>query len=155
MDVPFGRSQDDPDSLDTVLERFVQRLASQWEGEDLPTEVSDALVFIHDNLFDRQIDAATVFEACGFRDHNVSSRFKRAVGAGMHEYISMNRIEMAKQLLRDTRRPILEIAWRVGYAYPETFARSFKRLVGCTATEFRDRSVRRAPRRIAIRADGL
>ena len=40
-------------------------------------------------------------------------------------------------LLRQTDRPVTEVAWDVGFASLGTFGRTFSSVVGCSPTEFR------------------
>jgi AraC-like DNA-binding protein len=70
-------------------------------------------------------------------NNNISSWFKRHVGLGMRRYIEVRRMEAAQGLLRHADLTVLQIAWSVGYAYPESFARAFKRHTGQSATDFR------------------
>lgn len=47
------------------------------------------------------------------------------------------RLEMGEQLLRTGRLPVNEIAYRVGFSDPTTFARAFRREYGCTPRDYR------------------
>jgi AraC-like DNA-binding protein len=40
-------------------------------------------------------------------------------------------------LLRQTDRPVTEVAWDVGFASLGTFSRTFSTVVGCSPSEFR------------------
>ena len=40
-------------------------------------------------------------------------------------------------LLRQTDRPVTDVAWDVGFASLGTFSRTFSNVVGCSPTEFR------------------
>ena len=50
---------------------------------------------------------------------------------------SMTSVERAMTLLRQTDRPVTDIAWDVGFASLGTFSRTFTSIVGCAPTEFR------------------
>lgn len=63
--------------------------------------------------------------------------FKRATGLPPHQYVTKQRIELAKSLLRDTPLPVTEVANRAGYENVSHFIRLFKRLTGGTPGEFR------------------
>lgn len=63
--------------------------------------------------------------------------FKQVYGETPHRYLQRRRIERAMTLLRQTSRPITEIAWDVGFASLGTFSRTFTRIVGRTPTDFR------------------
>ena len=40
-------------------------------------------------------------------------------------------------LLRQTDRPVTQVAWDVGFASLGTFSRTFRAVVGCSPSEFR------------------
>jgi AraC family transcriptional regulator len=63
--------------------------------------------------------------------------FKAQVGEPPHKYWAGKRVERAKALLRTTRLPIAEIAWRVGWENPSNFAQAFKAATGTTPGAWR------------------
>lgn len=65
--------------------------------------------------------------------------FKQVFGETPHRYLQRRRIERAMTLLRQTDRPVTQIAWDVGFASLGTFSRTFTAVVGCTPSEFRAR----------------
>jgi AraC-like DNA-binding protein len=52
------------------------------------------------------------------------------------------RYEVARQLLRDTRMSIADIAFALGYAESAPFDRAFRRWSGITATAWRSENAR-------------
>lgn len=46
-------------------------------------------------------------------------------------------MDMAKDLLLHPDKSIGEIAYYLGYQYPQYFSRAFKRAVGCSPNEYR------------------
>ena len=44
---------------------------------------------------------------------------------------------MAKDMLVGTDKTVSEIAYCLGYQYPQYLSRAFKKLVGCTPNEYR------------------
>jgi AraC family transcriptional regulator len=65
--------------------------------------------------------------------------FKQTTGLSPHRYIVEARIARAKDLLRDGRISITEIALRTGFATPSHFSVTFRRITGTTPRAFRDR----------------
>ncbi len=66
-----------------------------------------------------------------------SKRFKDLVGQPMFEYLTMLRIQRAKELLKETKLPLYEVASRVGYESDLAFTKTFKKHTGTTPTRFR------------------
>ena len=65
--------------------------------------------------------------------------FKEAFGVPPHRYLLTRRIERATALLRDTDRPILDIALQTGWNSLGTFGRVFRDITGESPSELRAR----------------
>ena len=63
--------------------------------------------------------------------------FKSVFGETPHRYLQRRRVERAMTVLRQTDRPVTQVAWDVGFASLGTFSRTFATVVGCSPTEFR------------------
>ncbi|MCZ6854350.1 MAG: AraC family transcriptional regulator [Gammaproteobacteria bacterium] len=66
-----------------------------------------------------------------------AKQFKALVGQPMLKYLTRLRVQRAKELLRDTKLPLYEIAGRVGYESDLAFTKTFSKLAGTTPTRFR------------------
>jgi AraC family transcriptional regulator len=84
---------------------------------------------------DHALDALAA--EAGMSPFHFARAFKRATGRSPHQHLIHERIEAAKAMLRATRLPVAEIAWRVGYGDVSRFAAHFKRAVGVTPAAFR------------------
>ncbi len=69
--------------------------------------------------------------------------FKTETGKTLNQYITEYRIEKAKQLLIDPRNKITDISSRVGYSDGNYFGKSFKKEVGLSPSEYRDKELSR------------
>ena len=65
--------------------------------------------------------------------------FKQVFGETPHRYLQRRRVERAMTLLRQTDRPVTDIAWDVGFASLGTFSSTFSRVVGESPSRFRAR----------------
>lgn len=70
---------------------------------------------------------------------NVVRRFKLATGCTPIEYLQKTRIEAAKKLLEQTNQRMLEVMFNCGYNDPKAFRKVFRKSVGMTPTEYRDK----------------
>ena len=66
-----------------------------------------------------------------------AKRFKELVGQPMFEYLTMLRMQRAKELLQETKLPRYEVASRVGYESDLAFTKTFKKHTGTTPTRYR------------------
>jgi AraC family transcriptional regulator len=65
--------------------------------------------------------------------------FRLATGKTPHEWLVIQRVGMARRLLEDRALNITEVGLAVGYGTPSAFTAAFRKIVGCTPTEFRRR----------------
>ncbi len=65
--------------------------------------------------------------------------FKKATGLNFTDYVSRVRIEKAKNLLLNPNTRISEVAYEVGFQSLTHFNRVFRKVVGQSPTEFRER----------------
>lgn len=66
---------------------------------------------------------------------------KRETGKTAQELITLHIVDFAKQRLSATSDDISEIAYELGFQYPQHFARMFKKQVGCSPRAFRSLSL--------------
>ncbi|MDO3412559.1 AraC family transcriptional regulator [Saccharibacillus sp. CPCC 101409] len=79
-------------------------------------------------------------EALGGSAKTISRIFKEETGEKFVDYLAKLRIEEAKRMLAGTEESVQDIAERVGYVYPMSFIRMFKKLEGLTPGEYRKAS---------------
>jgi len=63
--------------------------------------------------------------------------FKAAVGQSPHQYVLARRIERAKDLLRNTQSPIVEVAFSSGFSSQSHLSNWFLKLVGVSPATYR------------------
>lgn len=62
---------------------------------------------------------------------------KKETGKSAHEHIQAKLIEVAKEKIFDHEKSLSEIAYELGFKYPQHFTRLFKNKVGYTPNEYR------------------
>ncbi|MCD7991482.1 MAG: response regulator [Clostridia bacterium] len=65
--------------------------------------------------------------------------FKRHTNKNLTDYISAYRIDRAKELLMDIRYRVNDVAYMVGFSDSQYFSNLFKKKVGMTPTEYRNK----------------
>lgn len=132
-----ARRHDKYELIAATLEAF--RGANRPRKPDgLPRDVGDVLDYVHDHLFDPDLNVNTVRAGCRLRDNNISTRFRMALGRGIREHIEDLRMRAADQLLRDTDLEVYLVAMAVGYDHQETFCRAFHRHFGDSPARARE-----------------
>lgn len=62
---------------------------------------------------------------------------KKETGKSPQEYIQNKIIDLAKEKIIGTEKTVNQIAYELGFQYPQHFTRIFKKRVGCTPSEYR------------------
>ena len=86
---------------------------------------------------DDNVTLARLAAIAGMSPHYFSELFKQSTGRAPHSYILMQRIERAKQQLRNPERSIIDAGLDAGFQNPSHFARMFRKLEGTTPSTYR------------------
>ncbi len=70
---------------------------------------------------------------------NMVRRFKQVTGITPIEYLQQTRIEAAKKLLLQTSLQMTEVIYNTGYNDPKAFRKIFRKTVGMTPSEYREK----------------
>jgi AraC-like DNA-binding protein len=76
-------------------------------------------------------------KALNMSGHYLSDMLKSETGKSAKEHIHLQLIERAKYKLLNSQNPISEVAYDLGFEYPQNFSKLFKRKVGLSPTEYR------------------
>jgi AraC-like DNA-binding protein len=72
-----------------------------------------------------------------FSANYLSDMLRKDTGKSASEHIQLRMIETAKEKLFDKNKSVSEIAYELGFEYPQHFSRLFKRRVGMSPNEYR------------------
>lgn len=73
--------------------------------------------------------------------NHLSDLLKEHTGKSAAEHIAISVIEKAKELISTTTLSVSEIAYQMGYQHSQSFSKLFKKRVGCSPLEYRERFV--------------
>jgi len=93
--------------------------------------------FIHDNLHEMPSVESLARHAHMTRSH-FSRVFKERIGLSPQAYMIEARIDLAKQLLRETDLPMGAVGCHAGYRDPFRFARQFRQRTGQSPSQYRN-----------------
>jgi AraC family transcriptional regulator len=82
-------------------------------------------------------DLARLAALAGLSKYHFHRLFKKAIGVSPSRYHTNLRMELARRLLRETKRSVVDVAFEVGYANPSHFARLFRRQTGLCPGDYR------------------
>lgn len=93
-----------------------------------------------DRNYNKNISLDEVSKEVDISPYYFSKLFKEKAGENFIEYVTKHRIDTAKKLLEKPELSIKEICLEVGYGDPNYFSRIFKKYVGLSPTEYRERN---------------
>jgi AraC-like DNA-binding protein len=99
-------------------------------------KLKKAIEFIGGN-FTRNISREGLASMLGINPDNLGRYFKLYTGEKINDYINRLRVETAAEILDETDKTIVEIAFSVGFENISTFNRAFLKVMNETPTEYR------------------
>ncbi|MDR2439401.1 MAG: DNA-binding transcriptional regulator [Planctomycetaceae bacterium] len=102
-------------------------------------DVAQALRFIR-NHFMEPIDIAEIADSATLTLRTLQRRFHDWLGRSPEAELTRVRLEHAQSLLRDTNLPVTSIGHRVGFSPPQYFMRVFRRELGMTPQQYRQKN---------------
>ncbi len=107
-----------------------------------PVEIWKARKFIEEHSGE-ELSLSKVAKAVNSSANHLSEKFKQVTSINFVDYVARARFDKARELLRNTKLRISEIAFAVGFQSLSQFNRVFKKLAGKSPTEYRDKVSRR------------
>jgi AraC-like DNA-binding protein len=96
--------------------------------------------FDNGNAQDKGLPSVKYFADALFLSPNYfGDLIKKETGKSAQEYIHYKIADIAKELIMDPRNSISEVAYDLGFQYPQHFTRLFKKVTGSTPLEYRSK----------------
>lgn len=108
------------------------------QDEKSNNDIKTAKDYIEKN-FDKNISLDDVSRVVNISPYYFSKLFKEETGENFIDYLTNLRIGRAKELLKKGELSMKEICNEIGYADPNYFSRTFKKNVGVSPTEFKEK----------------
>jgi YesN/AraC family two-component response regulator len=128
------------EELEETVTRFLTETLREWQQKQNTHNnriVKRAIEHLHRNVRN-DISLTRVADAMGVHPNYLSSIFRAEVGKRFIDYEREVKIDEAKRLLRETPMKVYEIAASIHYQDVNHFTRMFKKLVGCSPSEYRE-----------------
>ena len=133
------------DEINEALRTMVERLdklprvdeADEQDNSACSFIVNQARAFMEEH-YSEKLTLQMVADYCYVSQWHMSKLLNRFAGKSFYDILNAIRIHNAKRLLADPKLKIGEISELVGYADTAHFARTFKKLEGMSANEYRN-----------------
>jgi AraC family transcriptional regulator len=132
---------------DSIANLLAVQLLRQYSSDRLPPEkryvngltnrrLRLVLDLIESDLSE-DLTLKSLATAAGLSEYHFLRMFKQSTGYTPHQYVIVQRIERAKELLKKTEMTITEIAFLLGFSSSAHFTHHFHRKTGVTPSEVR------------------
>jgi two-component system response regulator YesN len=126
--------------LSDYIRSSVGAILLRSEPKDaIKRKTHEIMKFIRDNFANKKLSIQMIADNTYLSKTYLCSFFKKSTGKTVNEYIMEIRIEKAKELLKENRVKLYEIATNIGFNDSNYFSAIFKKYVGCTPSEFREK----------------
>ena len=133
---------DSTSSMQAFLKEVAGKILEQTEDSRTKKEnalVANIKVFITQNFGNPELGLRMIAQELYMNGSYISRVFKQETGESLTEYITRKRIEKSMQLMDETSMKAYEIAEQVGIKDAHYFGICFKKYVGVTVKEYKNR----------------
>ena len=124
-----------------LLERACHMMALCQRFDENGSAVQTAIRLMHENYADKDLSVKTLAESVYLTPTYLSGLFKKRTGRTIGQYLTELRIAKSLEFLKDKQLKLYHIAELVGYDDPNYFAKIFKRHIGMTPSEYREKNL--------------
>ena len=124
--------------VEVLLENY-GRVAEFYRVNSHTDTVEEIMAYIEENL-DRDIGLEDVAAAVNLTPNYITKYFKSKSGINFKNFLTMKRLERAKELLVETDLTVKDIAERCGYNSSKQLIVNFTKDTGLSPTEYRRRA---------------
>lgn len=101
--------------------------------------IEESIKIIHSRYNDSEFSIKDVSGELSLNPSYLTSIFRESTGRTMYEYLLMYRIQRSRYYLETTDLSISEVADKIGYKNPLSYTRMFKKYVGKTPSEYKNK----------------
>lgn len=127
-------------TLTTFIHNWIDWFLAYMSGEDLRSHsntIEKAKNYIRENYSNLKLSVKDISDYLGFSEKYFCTVFSNEMAMTYTDYLTMVRINMAKNLMKNKSMKIYEISEAVGYNNVEHFSRTFKKATGYSPNRFR------------------
>ena len=122
-----------------LINTAIENVRSMQKTDSIVHSQKDIIKDYIDSNYKKDISAKDVAGILGYSDVYFSKVFKQLFDDNFINYLTKIRIDRAKVLLKDISFNIKEVGKSVGYADSNYFTKVFKRSIGMSPSEYRNR----------------
>lgn len=147
VDSPLSllQSTEDPASACSLLCSWVEGLMQRISGADRESDrIRRVIGYLNEN-YHKDLSLQSIADHFHIHKVYLSRSFKEETGVTLNSYLSYLRIEKAKLLLCMKTYRTNEIAYMVGFNSTQNFYSVFRKLVGCSPSDYMEENPSHSP----------
>jgi AraC-like DNA-binding protein len=143
----LDRSTESARTLNELFAAYRRIVADMAHAAERPAgarrdrHLRSAVEYIHQH-YGEKLGRKTVARVAGFAPGYFSQLFKKSERKTFEQYVQGLRLDRAKQLLETTALDAARVAELSGFSNPQYFSRAFRRSLGITPLDYRERAHR-------------
>lgn len=130
--------------FDVLLSELVKLLWNAYPAVEIRESTRNDILsrtivdYVEENINDCDFGLDKLSQRFGFSADYISGIIKKSTGKPFKEYLTMRRLELAKELiLSHPEMTVNDISFAVGYRKSSNFIKKFKDVFGCTPVQYR------------------
>ncbi|MGI6689226.1 MAG: AraC family transcriptional regulator [Christensenellales bacterium] len=124
----------------SLLRVEVNQVGRKWNSEALEHTLENRIAYEIQKFIDEKLSERITIDMIADHLHYsrsyITSQFKKTTGMSISQFISLRRVERAKQLISEGGKSLGQIAAMTGYSSLPYFSTCFKSVVGCCPSEY-------------------
>lgn len=131
---------DTTSAVSSIGDSYVETVdGDEHEREDIDPTIKQIVNFIDDHIAEQNLKIDDIAVNVGMSRSVLYSKIKTAVGMTPVDFVRHIRLLRAQKLINDTDQSLTQIAYSVGFSDPKYFSKVFKREMGVTPSEYREK----------------
>src|SRR5215469_16612017 len=132
--------------LDSIEQAVAAALVAAFDGRSRslrqlrgglgPARLRLVKELVHAKMED-ELTLGEMAQSAALSPAHFSRMFRKSTGETPHEFVLRQRVERAKEMLRQAEMRVLDVAVACGFKTQQHFARVFRRISGASPTEYR------------------
>ena len=110
--------------------------APVYRGGLSPARLRRVTELVHAKI-EEELTLHEMAHCAGLSTSHFLETFRKSTGESPHQFVLRQRVERAKEMLRDAEMRVLDVAVACGFKTQQHFARVFRRICGASPTAYR------------------
>ena len=121
-----------------LVDRYAVRRPSvtRYQGGLAPARLRRVTELVHTKI-EEELSLHEMAQCAGLSTSHFLEMFRKSTGESPHQFVLRQRVERAKEMLRQAEMRVLDVAVACGFKTQQHFARVFRRICGASPTEYR------------------